>query len=189
MKTLLTGFEPFGEREKNISWELAKNFIRKNEIKVIQLPVSFSRASDLLIKEINSKEYDLILMLGETSTTDTIRLERIGINIKDSTGPDNDGITANEEPIIKDAPAAYFTSFPVKQLTTELKESGFPVKISNSAGTFVCNYIYYSVLHHLMSSNSSIKALFVHVPATTETLSLKKMYLTINEIIRKSWEF
>ena len=150
MKILITGFEPFGSRKTNNSWEVAKAFRNRDEIKVLQLPVSFSRSHGLVIDQIEKQCYDLILMIGETSSTnDYLRLERVAINLKDSINTDNDEVIADEEILVEDASPAYFTKFPLKKIVAKLKESGYPAKISNSAGTFVCNSLYFNILHYI----------------------------------------
>ncbi|MCH5236731.1 MAG: pyroglutamyl-peptidase I, partial [Muribaculaceae bacterium] len=74
---------------------------------------------------------------------------RVAINLKDSINTDNDDIIADEEIIIEGASNAYFTKFPVKKIASKLKEIGYPVKITNSAGTFVCNSLYFNILHYI----------------------------------------
>lgn len=183
MKILLSAFEPFGNRAVNQSWQVARNFIGHKEMDVVLLPVNFSTCHKILIEKLNSKDYDLIIMLGETSTTkDFVRLERVAINLKDSIGPDNDGSIPDEEEVIPNAPKAYFTMFPVKKINNSLKEKGYKVKITNSAGSFVCNSVYYNILHYLSVNNRPQAALFVHLPASTEIVSLNEMVRIVKEL-------
>lgn len=190
MNVLLCGFEPFGERMVNNAWEVAKKYEGIEEIKVLKIPVSFRNAHEIVIGEINKNLYDLIIMLGETSfTPDNIRLERIAINYKDSTRPDNDGIVADDESIITLAPKAYFTHFPVKRICDIIKGKGFKIKVTNSTGTFVCNSLYFNILHYIETNKLTTKALFIHVPATTEVISLKEMKNTLDEIIKISLSY
>ena len=190
MKILITGFEPFGSRKTNNSWEVAKAFRNRDEIKVLQLPVSFSRSHCLVIDQIEKQCYDIVLMLGETSSTnDYLRLERVAINLKDSINTDNDEVIADEEILVEDASPAYFTKFPLKKIVAKLKESGYPAKVSNSAGTFVCNSLYFNILHFIETNNLTTKALFLHVPSTTQIVSLEKMKKTLDEIIQISLSY
>ena len=190
MNILITGFEPFGSRKANNSWEVAKAFKNSNEIKVLCLPVSFSRAHNVVIDLIKKQSFDLIIMLGETSSTnDYIRLERVAINLKDSINRDNDNIIADEEILIEDASPAYFTKFPLKKIAGKLKETGYRIKISNSAGTFVCNCLYFNILHYIEANKLSTKALFLHVPSTTQLISMDEMKNTLDEIIKISLSY
>lgn len=185
MNILITGFEPFGSHKTNNSWEIVKALKNRNEIKILCLPVSFSRAHDEVLDLIKKQSFDLIIMLGETSSTnDYIRLERVAINLKDSINKDNDAITADEELLVEDAALAYFTKFPVKKIAGQLKEEGYPVKVTNSAGTFVCNSLYFNILHYIETNKLTTKALFIHVPSTTQIISLEEMQKTMDEIIK-----
>lgn len=186
MNVLISGFEPFGGREVNNSWEIAKRFEASHEVDVFRVPVSFRKAHKVIIDALKRKKYDLVILLGETSVTkDYVRLERLAINYIDSTGPDNDGDIANDEVLVEKAPKAYFSTLPVKRYVTHLKELGYKVKASNSAGTFVCNSLYYHVLRYLEENGSDTAALFVHLPVATEVVSMKEMEYTIGAIHQK----
>ena len=184
MRVLLSGFEPFGDRPTNQSWAVAEKFAGEKDIDIVRLPVSYSDAHRILINKLESSDYDLVLMMGETSsTTDSIRLERVALNFKDAAMPDNDGLTAYDEAIVAGAPAAYFTAFPLKKIAGALNDNGHRVKITNSAGTFVCNHVYFNILHYLSENNQSLIALFVHLPASTESLSEDEMRNTIKALL------
>ena len=190
MTILITGFEPFGSRKTNNSWEVIKAFKNKDGVKVLCLPVSFSRAHNVVIDLLKKQSFDIIIMLGETSSTnDCLRLERVAINLKDSSNPDNDEVIADEEILIGNAPVAYFTKFPVKKIAGKLKEAGYLVKVTNSAGTFVCNGLYFNILHYIETNKLTIKALFIHVPATVQAISLEEMRNTVDEIIKISLSY
>lgn len=185
MNILITAFEPFAGRSKNKSLIVAKSLGCSSSTDVILLPVSFKNAHKKVLNAISSKHYDFILMLGETSATkDFIRLERFALNFMDSESSDNMGIIANEEIIIPDAPIAYFSNFPIKNVYRELHGKGDKVKISNSAGTFVCNSLYYHILHYLNENKIPLTALFVHLPASTEIISLDEMTNTMKNLIK-----
>ena len=185
MRVLLCGFEPFGDRAVNNAWEIAKAFEGSPHIDVLKLPDSFNKAHRFVEDILRKQHYDFVLMLGETSfTTDYVRLERLAINYKDSSKPDNDGITADDEDLIPGAHKAYFTAFPVKKVAEILKEKEYRVKVTNSTGTFVCNSLYYHILHYIETNQLPIKALFVHLPASTEIVSLEEMKNTINAMIK-----
>ena len=184
MRTLLTGFEPFGNRKINNSWDVARHFEGMENIDVVRVPVSFGRAPKVVIDALKCKKYDLILMLGETGVTkDKIRLERVALNFMDSSIADNDGIVADEEELISGAVSAYFTSFPIKLVAGKLVKKGYKVKVTNSAGTFVCNSLYYHILRHLEENGGHTAALFIHLPAETTILSIEEMKDTISSIL------
>lgn len=181
---LICGFEPFGHRNINNSWEVAKRFQDIPNIDILKLPVSFRKAHRVIIDALADRQYDLILMLGETGfTTDYVRLERLAINYKDSVNPDNDGVVADDEELVAGAPKAYFTTFPVKKVAALLKEQGHKVKVTNSTGTFVCNSLYYNILRHIEENRLLPTPLFIHLPVSTDVISLDDMENTITSLI------
>ena len=188
MRTLITGFEPFGLRKANMSMEMARKFVGRSGVDVLLLPVSFSRAPRLMSEQLRLVPYDWVIMLGETSATkDCIRLERVAVNLKDSVGADNDEVVADEEPIQPNGPNAYFTNVPIKQWCVQLGAEGYKVKVSNTAGTFVCNCLYYSVLQYIRRHRSPTRAVFVHLPASNEEISFDEMHRTIDAIILRTY--
>ena len=167
MKILLTGFEPFGKYSENSSWAVAEKVaacgVVGAEVIAMRLPVSFAGVGATLRKAVEECCPDVIIMLGQAAGIDYIKLERIAINIMDATTPDNDGYIPDEEPICATGAAALFTKSDIKDLRGAVETHGIPVKISNSAGLYVCNRTYYEALR-LCNERPGMKALFVHLP-------------------------
>lgn len=158
---LLTAFEPFGGAEINITQSvlsLLPDSVADWAIEKVCLPVSFKRAPIALREAIATYSPDLVLMLGQCSTGENIRLERFAINMMDSSKADNDGYIPNEETIYNLQPLALQTPFSVKALAISCAETGLPVVVSNSAGLYICNRVYYEALY------AKQKAIFIHVP-------------------------
>ena len=154
MRVLVTGFEPFGEYSENSSWAVAQRVascgVEGAEVVAVQLPVSFARVGEALRGAIELHTPDLLIMLGQSTVTDRIKLERVALNMMDSSNGDNDGVKPDEEPIYEGEESALFTSLPIKRLRSAINEKGIAVKISNSAGhifsTIECSsIIVYSV--------------------------------------------
>ena len=161
MRILITGFEPFGGSDTNITQEIISQLpaqVGNKEILTTCLPVSFQRAPIILQELIAQYQPDLILLLGQCPDGENIRLERFAINMMDSHKADNDGYCPSEEQIYPDAPLAYRTPIDIKTITHRLQEEKHPIVVSNSAGLYVCNRVYYEALH--LQQN----ALFVHIP-------------------------
>ena len=116
MKILLTGFEPFLDYSENSSWVVAEQAATRGvvgcDVVVEQLPVSFMRVGGALRKAVEEHKPDVAIMLGLAGNSDSVRLERVALNLMDATTADNDGYMPNEEPISPDAPAALFTTMP-----------------------------------------------------------------------------
>lgn len=186
MKVLITGFEPFGGDCINSSWETASAIscseVNGVVIEARKLPVSFSKVSDVLTQHINEVKPDVLIMLGQAKT-DFIRIERVAINLMDSQKPDNDGYIPNETPINPDGYPAYFSSLPVKVLRDSLNKIGIHTKVSNSAGLYVCNKAYYTVLHYINLNSLRIKAVFVHLPRISEDFTVERLTVAIQELV------
>ena len=165
-KVLVTGFEPFGRFSENSSWEVAQRVascgVEGAEVVAVQLPVSFARVGEVLRSAIELHIPDLLIMLGQTTATDCVRLERVALNMMDSVMGDNDGAKPDEEPIYEGEESALFTSLPIKQLRSAIEEQGIAVKISNSAGLYVCNRTYYEALR--LCKERAMQAIFIHLP-------------------------
>ena len=172
-KILLTAFEPFGANDTNISQKVL-DAIQADVTKLL-LPVSFRRAPEVLNEAIEQFQPDVIISMGQAAEGDKIRLERLAINMMDSAKGDNDGYIPDEEMICPEAPLALKTALPVKPLCADCINAGLPTIVSNSAGLYVCNRIYFEALRH--SPNS----LFVHIPNNMDLEIAKQV---INQIIK-----
>ena len=173
MRILVTAFEPFGGSDTNISQKVL-DAIQADVAKLL-LPVSFRRAPEVLNEAIGQFQPDVLIALGQAAEGDKIRLERLAINIMDSAKGDNDGDIPDEEIICSEAPLALKTALPVKQLCADCINAGLPTKVSNSAGLYVCNRIYFEALRHTTNS------LFVHIPKNMDVETAKQ---TINQLIK-----
>ena len=132
--------------------------IGKAEVIKQCFPVGFERAPIVLQQAIAQHQPDLILLLGQCLDGENIRLERFAMNMMDAKNPDNDGYTPSEETIYLKAPLAYHSPINIKTIVHHLQEKELPAVVSNSAGLYVCNRVYYEALH--LQQN----ALFVHIP-------------------------
>ena len=179
MLILITAFEPFGGAENNITQSvlsLLPDSVADWAIEKVCLPVSFKRAPIMLREAIATYSPDLVIMLGQCPAGENIRLERFAINMMDSTKGDNDGYIPNEETIYPHQPLALQTSLPIKELVRFCTDNVQPVQVSNSAGLYVCNRVYYEALY--LQQN----ALFVHIP---KNFDIKIAITVIKNIIQR----
>ncbi|KPU63510.1 pyrrolidone-carboxylate peptidase [Thermococcus sp. EP1] len=191
MRVLITGFEPFGGEKINPSWEAVKDLPEKIDgVKVLkkELPVSFKGVKEKLPQIINKTMPDIVILTGQAGGRTNITIERVAINIMDSKKEDNDGYKPEDEPIFKEAPAAYFSTLPIKRIVKALRNNKIPATISNSAGTYVCNTAMYVALHHIAINNLNIKAGFIHVPYIPEQVLEKPQPSMSLEMIRRALE-
>lgn len=171
MKILVTAFEPFGDNVLNSSWEVAKllpDSIGGLVIVKEFLPVDFMRAGEKICSLMGFHSPDVVVSLGQSSKYDGLSIERVALNLMDSTKPDNAGNVPTNEPIHSDGDTAYLTTLPVRLLTDACNRKGIAAKVSNSAGTFVCNRVYYEALYTIEKRHLPVKALFVHLPYIPE---------------------
>lgn len=174
MRILVTAFEPYGGNNINISQKVL-DAIQADVTKLL-LPVNFRRAPEVLNEAIDQFLPDVIISMGQAAEGDKIRLEHLAINMMDSAKGDNDGYMPNEELICPEAPLALKTALPVKPLCADCVNAGLPTMVSNSAGLYVCNRIYFEALRRTPNS------LFVHIPKNMDVKIAKQV---INSLIRE----
>ena len=168
-KLLITGFDPFGGETVNPSWEavrLLPERIGEYDLTKLQIPTEFSRASEAVLMAAEALQPDAILCVGQAGGRAGITPEVVGINLREARIPDNGGAQPVNEPVVKNGPAAYFATLPVREMVKALSDHGIPASLSYSAGAFVCNDVLYSVLHRY--SGTRTMAGFVHVPFLPE---------------------
>ncbi len=184
-KTLLiTGFDPFGGEKINPSFEAVKRLPERiGEYNIIKLcvPTSFEKASKTVIAKAEESDADVIICVGQAGGRKGVTPEVIGINLRDARIPDNDGAMPKNQPVIKNAPAAYFSTLPVDDIVEAVNQAGVPCSKSYSAGAFVCNDLLYSLLHRFNGTDKKIG--FIHVPFLPEQAGDKHPSLSLEQII------
>jgi pyroglutamyl-peptidase len=129
-----------------------------------KLPCIFSQSLPELHRLLQSHQPQIVLALGQADGRSDFSIERIAINVCDARIPDNEGVQPVDVAVVPEGPAAYFSTLPIKKLATSLKTQGFPAAISQTAGTFVCNQVFYGLQHALLGRD--VLSGFVHVPLT-----------------------
>ena len=178
MKVLVTGFEPFGGEKINPALEgvkMLEDKILGSEIVKIELPTVFKKSREILEKALEKERPDIVICVGQAGGRDKISIERVAINIDDAGIPDNGGNQPIDEPIFEDGDRAYFSTLPIKAIVSNLKENKIPAEISNSAGTYVCNHIMYSLLYNINKRYPNILGGFIHIPYIPEQVIDRKM--------------
>ena len=172
-KILLTGFTPFDGEERNPSWEAVKavkSRIEDVEVLKLEVPTVFGKSFSLVKEVIEKEKPDFVLLIGQAGGRAEITPERVAINLDDARIPDNEGNKPEDQCIFSDGENAYFSTLPIKAMVSEIKKEGVPARISNTAGTFVCNPLFYSV----KKQELGIPAGFMHVPFIPEQMKEKK---------------
>ena len=171
---LLTGFEPFGGESVNPSWEIARALdgwvVEGHAVRAVQLPCAFGDALRTLDEALAAHRPELVMCLGQAGGRAEISIERAALNVDDARIPDNLGRQPIDTAVVANGPAAYFSTLPIKTLARDLREAGIAAAVSNTAGTFVCNHVFYALMHRLATAPALARTRggFVHVPFTPE---------------------
>ena len=179
-RLLITGFEPFDRAEINPTALAIKRLqamedpIPGAEVRAVVLPTDYYKCEQEWTRHMVEFHPQGALALGVAITRDDICPERVAINIDDSPSPDNGGAIHRGVSIREEAPAAYFSTLPFDTMVECLLRAGFPAKISNHAGAYVCNHLFYYGLHWLNEQGKDIPFGFVHVPPLPEQVREKK---------------
>jgi pyroglutamyl-peptidase len=174
MKTiLLTGFEPFGGEHSNPSWEAVRRLDGKHlhdgsRIVTALLPCAFGAALDSLSAKIRLVAPQLVVCVGQAGGRADLTIERVAINVDDAPIPDNLGCRPIDARIVADGPVGYFSSLPLKAIVQALHAKGIPASVSQTAGTYVCNHVFYGLMHMASSRHAIQQAGFVHIPYLPE---------------------
>ena len=197
MKILITGFEPFDGSMVNPSKQLLllldKVSIPGVSLVTSLLPVVNKYASEALLSSLEQHNPDSVICLGQASGRSVISIEKVAINLLNFSMPDNEGTVIKDQKIYDDSPDAYFSTLPVSKLVNHLTNQKIPVEISYSAGTYLCNQVFYTLMHSLNKTGSKIPAGFIHLPALPEqaavtpkpipSMSMETMFMALTEII------
>jgi pyroglutamyl-peptidase len=193
-RVLVTGFEPFNNAKLNPSEELVRSLkvddVPGAHIITAVLPVVYSKAAESLLALIEEHQPDAVICFGQAEGRKSITPERFAVNLDDASISDNSGSIRIDHIIQSSGETAYSSTLPVKELVAAVNASGVPASLSLSAGTFVCNHIFYEMQHALRGK--SILSGFVHVPLMTEqandfpglfTMELDQMVLASKALI------
>ena len=170
LKVLITGFDAFGGDAINPSWLAVKALhgrqILKHTVVAAQLPTVFDESLSLLRALLKQHKPALTICVGQAGGRSALSLERVAININDARLADNAGAQPVDTPVVPGAPAAYFSSLPIKAMLLALQRAGVAAEVSQTAGTFVCNHVFYGLMHVLTTQRGLKRSRggFIHVP-------------------------
>ncbi len=171
MKILITGFDPFGGETVNPAYEAVKllpDTIAGAKIIKMEVPTQFFRAGEVLEAAMQKHKPDAVICIGQAGGRAAITPEKVGINLMDGRIPDNAGYQPVDVPIREDGEMAYFSSLPVKAMVHRIQDAGIPAALSYTAGTYVCNYLLYTLLYLIDKKYPGVRGGFIHVPYAME---------------------
>jgi len=171
---LLTAFEPFGGQVRNASLDVARALASSPtfgvRIEACVLPVVAGACAEIAWAKVEEVRPDLVLALGQAGGATHVRLEDRAVNLDDFGLPDNAGQVRQRQPIVPDGPDVLSAGVEIERVLVEVRRARFAVQHSLSAGRYVCNHLYYQLLHRRQTSAPHLGALFVHVPYLPEQI-------------------
>lgn len=184
-RVLLTGFEPFGGEAVNPAAravsKLAGKSIDGYEIIARVIPTVFGKSAQAVQDAIGEFEPEVVISVGQAGGTHSIRVERLALNLDDASIPDNEGNQPRDSAIVPDGPVAYWSTLPVRAIVETLTGNMIPAYISYSAGTYVCNHVFYATSHFVAANKLPIKVGFIHVPYLPEQVVRKPHVPSMSE--------
>ncbi len=190
---LVTGFEAFGGETINPSAEIARaldgEIIEGRAVVGAVLPCVFGASAEELQRWLRAVRPELVVCVGQAGGRSAITPERVAINVDDALIPDNAGMKPVDVPILRRGPTAYWSTLPIKAIVAGLTSLGIPSAVSPTAGTFVCNHVFYRLMRALVRSKG-VRGGFVHVPFLPHqakrgqpSLPLDTMIAAITEVV------
>ena len=164
-RLLITGFDPFGGEDVNPSWEAVSRLpdrVGEYVLCKVQIPTIFGTAAETVLRKAEEFQPDVIICVGLAGGREGVTPERIAVNIRDARIPDNEGNQPKGEFVVPDGAAAYFSTLPVEKMVEAISGKGIPAAVSNTAGTFVCNDVMYTLLYRY--AGTAVRTGFIHVP-------------------------
>lgn len=172
-RILLTGFEPFAGEKLNPSWLAVRRLhgrtIAGRVVAARRLPTEFGRALADLQRHLRTLRPSLVICVGQAGGRAEVTPERVALNLDDAGFADNAGRLPLGRPVVTDGPVAYWSTLPVRAIVAALRRRGIPASISLSAGTFVCNHVFYGLMHDLATqTEGTVRGGFIHIPFLPE---------------------
>ena len=184
-KLLITGFDPFGGASVNPAREAVMalpEVVGDYALTKLEIPTVFGLAAETVLRAAEALCPDVILCVGQAGGRAAITPEVVAINLREASIPDNLGYTPQNQPVVAHAPAAYFSTLPVRAMAEGVKAAGIPCSLSYSAGVFVCNDLLYTLLHHYEGTDTRVG--FVHIPYLPEQAGEGVASLPLEDAVR-----
>lgn len=185
-RILISGFGPFLNHDNNSTQEAALvlaqslkdlGYITKHVI----LPCAYKKSFQLLNQYIYRFQPQHVICLGMAASDLSPRIEKYAHNQCNLEAPDVEGIKPTHPSIIKSGSALHESSYPITDIAHKLG-----LRVSEDAGNYLCNYVFYRLLHTIKQRKNYLSAAFIHMPhqdnisAETYHLLEKAILLMVN---------
>jgi len=171
----ITGFEAFGGFTENTSQSMVRSFQKQSpflpefSVETALLPVEQEHCFEVLLPYLVTHSISHIFLLGMAAHTKCLSVEKTALNWANYTIPDNANRQPQDDWIEQGAPLAYFSTFPVIRMVQLSADTPIPVQLSLSAGSYVCNDLYYRTLHWAETNRYPAQIVFIHLPALSDS--------------------
>jgi len=165
---LLTGFEPFGRRTVNSSWEGVKAWDGKTvaglKVVALRLPVVWQKAADMVDRAVADHRPVAVACFGQ-GHIGHCKVEKVGRNVRRGDVRDNERKLTPSPEVVAGAPAEYLSPEPAGEIVAAIRAAGIDAAASSDAGRYICNEVLYR-LERLRRTgpNPPVAAVFVHLP-------------------------
>ncbi|GAA3022604.1 pyroglutamyl-peptidase I [Streptosporangium longisporum] len=133
-------------------------------VRTALLPCVFGESLERLRAAVCEHDPAVVICVGQAGGRPDVTLERVAVNLDDARIPDAAGRRPIDRPVVPGGPAAYFATLPVKACAAAARATGVPASVSQSAGTFVCNHVFYGLMHLIATERPQVRGGLVHVP-------------------------
>lgn len=184
-KLLITGFEPFGKDTVNASWEAVSRLadeVGGCGLMKLQIPTVFGLAAETVLGAAEEFCPDVILCIGQAAKRGSVTPEKAALNLRDASIADNAGNIPQDVPVLQGGENAYFSSVPCRAVVDAVRAAGIPCELSYSAGVYVCNDLFYTLLHHYHKTETRVG--FIHVPRLPEQAEEGGMCLPLDMAVQ-----
>jgi pyroglutamyl-peptidase len=172
VRVLLTGFAPCVGAALNPSWQAAglaaATPLEGYALTAVELPCAFGDSIDELRAQVARVDPDLVVSVGLAPGRPGVSVERVAVNVDDARIPDNAGNQPVDEPVVPGGPVAYLSTLPIKASVAAVRAAGIPAEVSSTAGNYVCNHVFYGLMHLIATERPPLRGGFVHVPWAPE---------------------
>lgn len=174
-RVLVSAFAPFGGRPVNSSGAALAELVARRPAGLdavpVVLPVVYGEATRALAEAIADVRPAAVLALGQADGRNRVTVERVALNLVTAPDADESGRALPEEPVLAGGPAAYWSTLPVPRIASTLVDAGVPAAASPDAGGFVCNHLFYGLMHLIATERPGLRGGFVHLPCLPEQVA------------------
>ncbi|KXJ10314.1 pyroglutamyl-peptidase 1 [Exaiptasia diaphana] len=182
---LVTGFGPFGPHKVNSSMVAVKGLVESDITNLIdlvteELPVIYEYVQNEVPNLWKKHKPKLCIHVGVHGLTDKVLLETCAHNDGYQCKPDINFKVNSTDHCVQGAPELLHTPIDLKTIHKKAKEKGVPCEIalSDDPGRYLCDFTYFTSLHH-----GDSPTVFIHLPPIQGPYTCEEMAETLKIII------